>query len=367
MFKSVDIFEARKEGYKTYKVPGITVSKNNVVLATAEARPGDGKDWDFNDVIIRRSFDEGETFEKRQMVASHKDIGPGPISNFVMIPDLKNGRIIAVYCWNYSRVFRIFSDDDGETFTKPKEITETFNKFQNEYNWKVCATGPGHGIQLTNGRMIIPVWLSDGSESGHRPSIISSIYSDDNGLSWQRGEIVCQHNDIIDENILINPSETIPVQLSDGSVMLNIRSESLIDRRLIAISPNGATNWEIIGFDKALLEPVCMASIIKSNQLNDKKSNDILFINPDNIENNMIPPGNNLRHDRKRLTAKLSFDDAKTWYINKIIEKGPSSYSDVAQLASGDFLCIYECEIIEKMTDAKYIRISKFNNTWLKS
>ena len=52
MFKSVDIFEARKEGYKTYRVPGITVSKNNVVLATAESRPISGGDWDFNDVIV---------------------------------------------------------------------------------------------------------------------------------------------------------------------------------------------------------------------------------------------------------------------------------------------------------------------------
>ena len=52
MFKSVDIFEARKEGYKTYRVPGITVSKNNVVLATAESRPISGGDWDFNDVIM---------------------------------------------------------------------------------------------------------------------------------------------------------------------------------------------------------------------------------------------------------------------------------------------------------------------------
>ena len=42
MFKSVDIFEARKEGYKTYRVTGITVSKNDVVLATAESRPISG-------------------------------------------------------------------------------------------------------------------------------------------------------------------------------------------------------------------------------------------------------------------------------------------------------------------------------------
>ena len=42
MFRSIDVFEARKEGYKTYRVPGITVTKNDVVLVTAEARPNEG-------------------------------------------------------------------------------------------------------------------------------------------------------------------------------------------------------------------------------------------------------------------------------------------------------------------------------------
>ena len=80
----------------------------------------------------------------------------------------------------------------------------------------------------------------------------------------------------------------------------------------------------------------------------------------------MISPGRNLRHDRKRLTAKLSSDDANTWPISKVIEEGPSGYSDVAQLASGNFLCIYECEIVERICDDKYIRVSKFNKNWLK-
>jgi sialidase-1 len=221
--------------------------------------------------------------------------------------------------------------------------------------------------------MIIPVWLSDGSGNemgkghlGHRPSIITSIHSDDNGMTWERGDIVCRHDDSIQGNVLINPSETIPVQLNDSSVMLNIRSESEIDRRLIAVSPDGSSNWKIRGFDDALLEPVCMASIIKSNQDSENNIKDIVFINPDNLENNMIPPGRNLRHDRKRLTAKLSVDDAKTWSVSKVIEEGPSGYSDVAQLTSGEFICIYECEIVERICDDRYVRVTKFDKNWLK-
>ena len=65
MFRSVNVFEARKEGYKTYRVPSIVVTKSDIVLVTAEARPGEGSDWDSNNVILRRSLDAGETFKSR--------------------------------------------------------------------------------------------------------------------------------------------------------------------------------------------------------------------------------------------------------------------------------------------------------------
>ena len=79
----------------------------------------------------------------------------------------------------------------------------------------------------------------------------------------------------------------------------------------------------------------------------------------------MIPPGRNLRHDLKRLTVKLSEDDAKTWSMSKVIEEGPSGYSDVAQLKSGEFICVYECEIVERICDDRYVRVTKFDKNWL--
>ena len=268
MFKNIDLFEARKDGYHVYRIPGIIVTKNNVVVATTEARTKGGGDWDPNDVLMRRSFDAGNTFQERKLIVDHKNYGEGPISNFVLIPDRTSGRVIALYCYKYSRVFTMFSDDDCSTFSEPIEITDTFNQFHQDYDWRVCATGPGHGIQLENGRMIVPVWLSDGSGSemgkgnlGHRPSIITSIYSDDCGMTWKRGDIICRNKDIVNQQVLINPNETIAVQLSDSSVMFNIRSESEIQRRLIAISHDGATNWKIKGFDNSLLEPICIMTM----------------------------------------------------------------------------------------------------------
>ena len=40
---------------------------------------------------------------------------------------------------------------------------------------------------------------------------------------------------------------------------------------------------------------------------------------------------------------KLSYDEGKTWAVNKSIEPGPSMYSDIAVTKAGTILCFYIC------------------------
>ena len=92
------------------------------------------------------------------------------------------------------RCFYMRSDDDGATWTEPVEITKTFEDFRSDYDWKVLATGPSHASQLTHGpkrgRLVVPVWLSLGTGGhAHRPSVTATIYSDDHGRTWKRGDI----------------------------------------------------------------------------------------------------------------------------------------------------------------------------------
>ena len=62
---------------------------------------------------------------------------------------------------------------------------------------------------------------------------------------------------------VLNPSETIAVELADVRVLFNMRSESKQNRRLVSVSQDGVSDWSGPRFDNALLEPVCMASMIR--------------------------------------------------------------------------------------------------------
>jgi sialidase-1 len=136
----------------------------------------------------------------------------------------------------------------------------------------------------------------------------------------------------------INPNEAVAVELTDGRVMLNVRSESGAHRRLVTISPDGATRWSTPRFDDALFEPICMGGIARYDH---GGTNLILFSNPHNLgrEKGEAEPGKS--RDRKNLSVKISRDEGRTWDTNRTIEPGPSMYSDIAVTRSGTILCFY--------------------------
>ena len=67
--------------------------------------------------------------------------------------------------------------------------------------------------------------------------------------------------------------------------------------------------------------------------------------------------------DRRKMTATVSLDDAKTWPIKKTIYEGPSGYSASALAADGSILVLYEKG--EKFYRDKGISLAQFNTAWL--
>jgi sialidase-1 len=377
LLEKTDLFEAGTEGYVLYRIPGLVVTAKGTILAYCEARRHSGNDWDAIDVLLRRSSDAGKTWSARQKIAQvegpikknpaalAKKVGKAEdvtYNNAVAIVDAQTGAVHFLFCVEYNRCFYQRSDDDGQTFSKPVEITATLDEFRKEYDWKAFGTGPGHGIQLKSGRLVVPVWMSTGAgDNAHHPSLVVTIYSDDHGKTWKRGTVVANETDP-----LINPNETVLVQLADGPVLLNMRNESKENRRAVALSADGATGWSKPVFDDQLYEPVCMASICRLSEKGPRDRNRIVFANPHNLERasgKAIPGG---QRDRKNLTVKLTYDECKTWPVARTLEAGTSAYSDLAVGRDGTIYCLYERGSMDgNHFRTKYLTLARFNLEWL--
>lgn len=325
LLAALDLFEAGKGGYMTYRIPGMVTLGDGTVLAYAEARKDGAGDWADIDLLLRRSGDGGRTWAEPLLIA---DAGKLTTNNIVAIPGKGRHEVHIVYCVNYARAFYRHSADSGRSFSEPVEITGTFEGFRERYNWNVVATGPGHGIRLRSGRLLIPVWLSTGGKA-HRPSVVSTIYSDDGGRSWQAGEIV--------QGELVNPSETAAVELKDGRVMLNIRSESDALRRAVTVSADGVKGWSRPRFEAGLKEPVCMASLLRYPW--GKKP--LLFVNPDHVDAEALTKqGRNSM--RRNLSLQVSHDEGGSWRMVQVMDPDVSAYSDMTVNRQGELLVLYE-------------------------
>ncbi len=349
--EKTDLWEAGAGGYAHYRIPAIACTVQGSLLAFCEARKQTGGDWGAIDLMMRRSTDGGRTWETPRVIGRVQEqipknpvalaqglAQPGQVTynNSAPVLDRQTGAIHFLFCVEYARVYAMHSGDDGLTFSTPIDITPAAAKLRERYPWKVIATGPGHGIQLENGRLIVPIWMSTGTGGhAHRPSKVSVLYSDDHGATWNAGDLVAG-----EENPR-NPSESIALELADGRVLLNMRNESPEHRRAVSYSPNGVSGWSPPAFDDELIEPICMASLLRLTREPREDRNRILFANPDSTE-----PRNPANPDgvwvRRNLTVRLSYDEGLTWPVKKALEPGLSGYSDMAVSPDGAIYVFYE-------------------------
>ncbi|WP_126246283.1 sialidase family protein [Chitinophaga rhizosphaerae] len=336
--------------YASMRIPALAVTKKHTLLAFCEARIGTASDWADMHLALRRSIDEGKTWSPIHVLDSFKQ---GPVGNPVPIVD-DRGTVHLLYQKDYKDAFYISSEDDGRTWSKPRDITPVFGRFKPEYDWKVLAPGPGHGIQLKNGRLLSAVWLADSRKltprRSHHPSCMATVYSDDYGKTWERGAIVADSSALIS-----NPNESQPVQLPDGKVLMSIRSPSAVKRRAFSVSANGISDWSEVRFAEELFDPTCMASIVSVTSANGK--NALVFVNPDSKDIEKNP--------RKNLTARASFDNGQTWPVSKVLDPGAAGYSDLATGPGNIIYCLYETNTKDNKGWNYSLVLKKFYTNWI--
>lgn len=318
--------EAGRNGWPCYRIPGIVVTAAGTLLAYYETRL-DGHDWHARAIGLRRSADGGRSWSDRREITGQQ-VGQ-TINNPVMIA-MRSGRVIFFYEENYKRFFQLVSDDDGLTWSVPVEQTDVLAAFRNTYAWTAFGLGPCHGLEMDSGRLLLPVWLCNGGGRAHRPSVVTTLASDDSGRTWSCGQILPLQTQT--GETLVNPSETAIVMSRDGSVLANLRHETERRRRALAFSCDGTTAWSFPRFAEDLPDPVCCAGMVRIPGLYRAGASSCLAFS------NCATEG----PARENLTIKVSCDDGLSWQPAGLLA-GQGGYSDLAISPDGQWLyCFYE-------------------------
>lgn len=322
------LYQSGSEGYACFRIPAILTSKNGVLLAFAEGRKDHCGDAANIDLVLKRSFDGGKTWTPLQVVWSDSTNTCG---NPSPVLDQKSGKILLLSTWNLGadhesqiidnqskdtrRIFLLSSEDEGEHWSAPRELTADVK----QPNWTWYATGPCNGIQIKKGkykgRLVIPC---DHIESGSKKYFSHVIYSDDGGTQWQLGGTT--PSDQVNESTV--------AELPKGRLMLNMRNYTSVRIRQVTESKDGGITWSELRGDSSLVEPVCEGSLIRVDRKGEPSY--LAFSNPSDAKK------------RVRMTVKISYDWGRSWQVKKVLHEGPAAYSNLVGLADGRLGCLYE-------------------------
>ena len=327
------VFKSGTNGYNTFRIPSIIKTKSGALLAFAEGRKNNASDSGDIDLVLRRSENNGKTWGDLIVI---RDDGDNVCGNPSPVLDNKTGNIFLLSTWNLGRdtermiinetsedtrrIYVMSSEDDGNSWSEPTEITKDVKKD----NWTWYATGPVHGIQIQNGshkgRMIIPC---DHIESKSKKYYSHIIFSDDGGNSWEIGGITPQN--------YVN--ECTVAEINKGKLLLNMRNyDRTQENRKISVSDDGGITWGNIYSDETLIEPICQASLLRYS-FSGKYKKHLMFLNPSD------------KKKRINMTLKLSSDYGKTWNSKLVLHTGPSAYSDLTRLNGDGIGCLFEAGV----------------------
>ena len=330
------VFNNQTEGYHTFRIPSLLVTADGTLLAFAEGRRHSRSDTGDIDLVLRRSTDGGRSWGPLITVW---DDGKNVCGNPSAVIDRTTGRIVLTATWNLGtdhekeintrtsedtrRIFVLTSDDNGMNWSSPREITSSVK----DSAWTWYATGPCHAIQLQKGRhkgrIVVPC---DHGEFTGEGSVYRSllIYSDDGGNSWHIGA-----------RSPVGCNESTVAELSDGSIMLNMRGVRSPEReqtgscRSVVVSRDGGLTFGPLRHDTTLVEPVCQGSLLNYTVEN-RPSRILLFSNPAS------------KTERVDMTLRISYDNGQNWKRSIRLSRLPAAYSDLTVLPGGDVGILYE-------------------------
>lgn len=260
-----------------------------------------------------------------------------------------------------SYVWMSYSDDDGRTWSSPRDITASLRR----RGMKFLGIGPGKGIVLKwgphAGRIIIIPAYSTNWKSHLRGSQSSRlIYSDDHGKTWHTGKAVNDNrvlsngekiHSLTMDNKKEQNTESVPVQLKNGDIKLFMRN--LTGNLEVATSKDGGETWQNhVKRYKEVHDAYVQLSAIRFEH--DKKEY-ILLVNANG-------PGKKRQDGYARL-AQVNRNGSFKWLYHHHIQDGSFAYNSVQQLNNDQFGVLYEHR--EKHQNSFTLNYKVFNWSFL--
>eukprot|EP00057_Strongylocentrotus_purpuratus_P033149 XP_790369.3 PREDICTED: sialidase-1 [Strongylocentrotus purpuratus] len=331
-----------------YRIPLLTYTPKGHLLAICEARKNGGGDSGPKFLATRRSEDAGQTWKTQEFVLNDGPIVDGLNLGVVIVDDITSTIFIFyqvcghyVQC-NISTQYYIKSMDDGVTWTQPYNVSK-------QIGTKVFAGGPGYGIQKKHaphmGRLIL---------CGHSTLPGDGLFcllSDDHGDTWRYGGMVksIPYNTAKVKGDFV-PDECQPLELPDGSIMVNVRNQYQYHChcRMIFMSYDGADSFKTddLRFDTTLVDPTVAAAILYHQGV-------LFFTNPESDTH------------RINMTLRWSYNNGTTWAGSLPVWSKDSGYSTMTAIPNNvqDSKYIYILYEKGQVSSTQYLSLVKVSLT----
>ncbi|XP_065437901.1 sialidase-3-like isoform X1 [Chrysemys picta bellii] len=382
----VTLFHQDPRSGVTYRVPALLYIPTDTLLAFAEKRSS-ARDEDAEYLVLRRGRKTGTSVEwgPRESLTSavlpgHRTMSPCPVYErksqtvFLFFICVRKHVTEQWQIWtgkNAARLCYVWSGDAGQTWSSLTDLTEQVIG-EDLKDWATFAVGPGHGVQLSSGRLVIPAYTYHITARCCRLPLpcwtlprALVFYSDDGGQRWHKGELI--------KGMKTGECQVAEVACQACDPVLYCNARTLCRCRAAALSTDQGLTFESPSSCKKLCEPPhgCQGSVVSFTptagllEADGVEEPDAPAYETTCLLNDENAPSTIRRSTMSWLLYSHPMDKCKRVdlgiYLNRsplneakwehpwLLYKGPCSYSDLAVLQEAPapllFGCLFECGV----------------------